>query len=304
MGNVAQTNVASLNAQRNLFKTNNELNTTFQRLSSGFRINSAKDDAAGLVISNQLSSQIVSLNVAIRNANDGISVAQTAEGAMQEVTNLLLRGRELAMSAASGQNSTDARTALNAEYTAIGAEITRISAQTEFGGQTLLDAANTFAIQVGADSGNTITVTTANVAGVGSAITAGSLTTTTNAGTALGVLDTQLTAIDTARGGLGAQQNRLTSTIANLQSVVENVSASRSRIRDTDFSEAEVISGILLKTKYCNRQDYQSSLRQMLQIKASCHCYSKRYSHMMFKGRSLFRSLYMRLKLALIKIDK
>lgn len=236
MGNVAQTNVASLNAQRNLYKTNNQLTTTFQRLSSGFRINSAKDDAAGLVISNQLSAQIVSLNVAVRNANDGISVAQTAEGAMQEVTNLLLRGREIAMSAASGQNSTDARTALNAEYTAIGAEITRISAQTEFGGQTLLNAANTFSIQVGADSGNTIDVVTANVAGVGSAVTAGSLTTTTNASTALGVLDTQLTTIDTARGNLGAQQNRLSSTIANLQNVVENVSASRSRIRDTDFA--------------------------------------------------------------------
>ncbi len=236
MGNVAQTNVSSLNAQRNLFRTNNELNTTFQRLSSGFRINSAKDDAAGLVISNQLSSQIVSLNVAIRNANDGISVAQTAEGALQEVTNLLLRGREIAMSAASGQNSSAARTALDAEYTAIGAEITRISAQTEFGGTQLLNAANTFAIQVGEDAGNTITITTANVAGVGSAITAGSLTSVSGAGTAMGVIDTQLASVDTSRGGLGAQQNRLTSTIANLQNVVENVSASRSRIRDTDFA--------------------------------------------------------------------
>jgi len=236
MGNVAQTNVASLNAQRNLFRTNNALNTTFQRLASGFRINSAKDDAAGLVISNQLSAQIVSLNVAVRNANDGISVAQTAEGALQEVTNLLLRGRELAISAASGQNSTDARTALNAEYTAIGAEITRISGDTNFGGQALLNAANTFAIQVGQDSGNTITITTVNVGTVGSAITAGTLATTAGASTALGVLDTQLTAIDTARGNLGAQQNRLSSTVSNLQNIVENVSASRSRIRDTDFA--------------------------------------------------------------------
>jgi len=236
MGNVAQTNVASLNAQRNLFRTNNALNTTFQRLSSGFRINSAKDDAAGLVISNQLSAQIVSLNVAIRNAGDGISIAQTAEGALQEVTNLLLRGREIAISAASGQNSTDARAALNAEYTAIGAEISRISTDTEFGGQVLLGSAATFAIQVGKVSGDTITVTTVDVSAVGTAITGGNLSSAANASTALGVIDTQLTSVDTARGNLGAQQNRLSSTISNLQNVVENVSASRSRIRDTDFA--------------------------------------------------------------------
>jgi len=236
MGNVAQTNVASLNAQRNLFRTNNALSTTFQRLSSGFRINSAKDDAAGLVISNQLSSQIVSLNVAVRNANDGISVAQTAEGALQEVTNLLLRGREIATSAASGQNSAAARTALDAEYTAIGAELTRISGSTNFGSQALLNAANTFAIQVGVNSGDTISVTTVDVSAVGTAITNGALTTAAAASTALGVLDTQLSAVDTARGDLGAAQNRLSSTVANLQNIVENVSASRSRIRDTDFA--------------------------------------------------------------------
>lgn len=236
MGNVAQTNVASLNAQRNLFRTNNDLSTTFQRLASGFRINSAKDDAAGLVISNQLSAQIVSLNVAVRNANDGISIAQTAEGALQEVTNLLLRGREIAMSAASGQNDTAARAALDAEYTQIGAEITRISGSTNFGGQSLLDAANTFAIQVGKDSGDSIDLTTVDVSAVGTAITGGDLDTATNASTALGVIDTQITNVDTARGNLGAAQNRLTATISNLQNIVENVSASRSRIRDTDFA--------------------------------------------------------------------
>ena len=236
MGNVAQTNVASLNAQRNLYKTNNNLTTTFQRLSSGFRINSAKDDAAGLVISNQLSAQIVSLNVGIRNAGDGISIAQTAEGALQEVTNLLLRGREIALSAASGQNSTDARTALDAEFTAIGEEITRIATDTEFGGQVILNSAATFAIQVGIDSGDTIDVTTVNVGTQGTNFSAEDLTTTTNASDALSVIDTALTAVDTARGDLGAQQNRLASTISNLQNVVENVSASRSRIRDTDFA--------------------------------------------------------------------
>jgi len=240
MGNVAQTNVASLNAQRNLFRTNNELTTTFQRLSSGFRINSAKDDAAGLVISNQLSAQIVSLNVGIRNANDGISLAQTAEGAMQEVTNLLLRGRELAMSAASGQNQTAARAALDAEFQAIKTEITRIGTQTEFGGTAILDGTVSFDIQVGATSGQVINVasidldTTTSVATF--LATASAIDTSTAASTALGNIDAALVSVDTARGDLGAAQNRLSSTIANLQNVVENVSASRSRIRDTDFA--------------------------------------------------------------------
>ena len=233
MGNVVQTNVASLNAQRNLFRTNNNLNTTFQRLSSGFRINSAKDDAAGLVISNQLSAQIVSLNVAVRNANDGISIAQTAEGALQEVTNILLRARELAMSSASGQNSAAARTALNAEYVALDAEIDRIAAQTEFGGQALLSTATTFNIQVGQDSGNTIAVATVDIDALN---LLGTITTSTLASAQLSVIDTFIAAVDANRGALGAAQNRLTSTIANLQNVVENVAASRSRIRDTDFA--------------------------------------------------------------------
>jgi flagellin len=232
MGNVAATNVASLNAQRNLFKTNNELTTTFSRLSSGFRINSAKDDAAGLIISNQLSLQITSLNAGIRNAGDGISLAQTAEGASAEITSLLLRGKELAVSAASGQNSDDARTALNAEYTAIKAEITRIADKTQFGGQNILNAATTFTIQVGENTGETIDVVTVDL----SALTLGDLSTSANASTALGQIDTAVGTVDTARGNLGAVQNRLSATISNLQSVVENVSASRSRIRDTDFA--------------------------------------------------------------------
>lgn len=239
MGNVAQTNVSSLNAQRNLFKTNNDLNTTFQRLSSGFRINSAKDDAAGLVISNQLSLQIVSLNVGIRNANDGISLAQTAEGALQEVTNILLRQRELAMSAASGQNDTNARTALDAEFNALSLEITRIAAQTTFGDVELLTTAAAtadFSIQVGKDSGQVISVSGTDVTVMATSITAAGVDTSTNASAALAIIDTVIGLVDTARGDLGAQQNRLSSTIANLQNVVENVSASRSRIRDTDFA--------------------------------------------------------------------
>ncbi len=239
MGNVAQTNVASLNTQRHLYSTNNQLATTFQRLASGFRINSAKDDAAGLVISNQLSAQIVSLNVGIRNANDGISLAQTAEGALQEVTNILLRQRELAMSSASGQNNSAARTALDAEFNALSLEITRISEETTFGDVDLLTSAAAtadFNIQVGKDSGQIITVTAADGEAIATSISAAGVDTITNAGDALAIIDFNIGTVDAARGDLGAQQNRLASTIANLQNVVENVSASRSRIRDTDFA--------------------------------------------------------------------
>ena len=232
MGNSIQTNVASLSAQRSLFKTNNNLETTFQRLSSGFRINSAKDDASGLFISNQLSAQIGGLNTAIRNANDGISIAQVAEGGLAEVTNILLRMRDLAVQSASDQTDANGRTALNTEYTQLTAEITRIAGQTKFGSQNVLNAATTFNIQVGTASGETIGVTTVNISG----LTLGDIGSTANASTALGQVDTALTAVDTGRAGLGASQNRLTSTISNLQSIVEAASASRSRIRDTDYA--------------------------------------------------------------------
>jgi len=236
MGNGIQTNAPSLNAQRNLYRTNRSLNTSFQRQSSGFRINNAGDDAAGLIISNQLSSQIVSLNVGIRNANDGISIAQTAEGALQEVTDILLRSKELALSAASGQNSPEARAAIDAEFQALGAELSRIATHTEFGGQALLAADTTFDIQSGTDSGQSISVVTPNVTNIGAAISSENVLTANNASSALGVIDAQLAAVDTARAGLGASQNRLTSTISNLQNVTENVAASRSQIRDSDFA--------------------------------------------------------------------
>jgi len=236
MGNEIRTNNSALNAQRNLYRTNRGLNTSFQRQSSGFRINNAKDDAAGLFISNQLSSQIVSLNVGIRNANDGISIAQTAEGALQEVTNVLLRSRELALSAASGQNSTEARAALNAEFQALGTEVSRIAESTEFGGQNLFTDETTFDIQAGTESGQTVSVVTPNVTDIGAAISGENVLTSENASAALEVIDAQLAAVDTARGGLGASQNRLSSTISNFLNVTENVSASRSRIRDADYA--------------------------------------------------------------------
>ncbi len=237
MGNEIRTNASSINAQRNLYRTNRSLNTNFQRQSSGFRINNAGDDAAGLIISNQLSSQIVSLNVGIRNANDGISIAQTAEGALQEVTSILHRSRELALSAASGQHSSGARAAINAEFQALGAEVSRIAGQTEFGGQALLDTGTSFDIQTGTEAGQSVSVETPNVSDVGTAISAENVLTTGNASSALEVIDAQLAAVDTARTGLGASQNRLSSTISNQLNVTANVSASRSQIRDSDFAK-------------------------------------------------------------------
>ena len=243
MGNVIQTNVSSLNAQRNLTRTNISLGETFQRLSSGFRINSAKDDAAGLQIANQLTSQVRGLSVAIRNANDGLSVAQVAEGAQQEITNILQRMRELALSAANG-TTTDSGTekqALDAEFQALRAEITRISESTRFGNTNLLNVTGDFSrtLQVGTTSASEdqITITIADIGGLNAIDgTIGSITTQTLATGVLASLDADITAIDTNRAALGAIQNRLTSTIANLSNVIENASAARSRLQDADYA--------------------------------------------------------------------
>jgi len=164
MALTVNTNVASLNTQKNLNKASDALSTTMQRLSSGLKINSAKDDAAGLQISNRLTSQINGLNVAIKNANDGISIAQTAEGAMQESTNILQRMRELALQSANGSNSAEDRASLQAEYSQLTTELTRIANTTTFGGRNLLDGSfGTTSFQVGANANETINVTLGNV---------------------------------------------------------------------------------------------------------------------------------------------
>ncbi|TMS63849.1 flagellin, partial [Pseudoalteromonas sp. S1691] len=165
MALTVNTNVSSLNAQRNLTKSGEGLATSMERLASGMRINSAKDDAAGLQISNRLTSQINGLAVAQRNANDGISMAQTAEGAMQESTNILQRMRELSLQSANGSNSYEDRTALQKEMTALQTELTRISDTTSFGGQQLLDGTyGTKAFQVGSNANETINVSLSSVA--------------------------------------------------------------------------------------------------------------------------------------------
>jgi len=239
MGNVIQTNVSSLNSQRNLYRTNISLNETFQRLSSGFRINSAKDDAAGLQISNQLTSQVNGLAVGIRNANDGLSVAQVGEGAQQEITNILQRMRELALSAANGTTADGGseKIALNSEFQQLRSEIGRIATTTAFGGTNLLDG--TFGIkelQVGSNANETIDISMVNASTLSIIANAWAITTATESQRALSTIDNGVSDIDTNRAQLGAVQNRLTSTIANLQNVIENASASRSRLRDADYA--------------------------------------------------------------------
>jgi flagellin len=226
------TNVVSLNAQRNLSMSQSSLATSMQRLSSGLRVNSARDDAAGLAIASRQDAQIRGINVAIRNANDGISLAQTAEGALATVTDALQRMRELAVQAANGSNGTGDRANLNTEYQALSAEITRIAAQTKFNGTAIVGAsAGAQVFQVGANSGDTLTITTTTVTTV-----AGDLTSAANAGTAMGAIDTALDTINTSRASYGAAMSRFSMAIQNLQITGENQSAARGRIMDADFA--------------------------------------------------------------------
>jgi flagellin len=232
MGMSVNTNILSINAQRNLSASQSSLATSMQRLSSGLRVNSSRDDAAGLAIAERMNAQIRGINVAIRNANDGISLAQTAEGALATVTDALQRMRELAVQAQNGSNGTSDRANLNTEYLALSAEITRIAAQTKFNGTAIIGAsagAQTF--QVGANNGDTLTVTTTTVTTVG-----GDLTTAANASTAVAALDTALDTITTSRASYGAAMSRLGFAISNLSITGENQSAARGRIMDADFA--------------------------------------------------------------------
>jgi flagellin len=287
------TNVSSLNAQRQLNNSGNSLDVSFKRLSSGFRINSAADDAAGLQISDRLTSQINGLNQGNRNANDGISLAQTAEGAMDEVTSMFQRIRTLSQQAANGSNTDEDRLAIQEEIRSLSSEVNRVAADTTFGGQNLLDGTYKASFQVGADAVQTIgfsmkTVgTTANganslsasggftlsgIASVASSVTgtagtslaslsdlssigssavvgssftytgvfqAGSISVSSqsNAQRVMAGMDALIAVVDKKRAELGAVQNRFQSTIRNQSNVAENLSAAKSRIKDTDFAQ-------------------------------------------------------------------
>jgi len=249
MALVVNTNIASLNAQRNLSASGNQLAVTLQRLSSGLRVNSAKDDAAGLAVSQAFTAQIRGNVQAVRNANDGISLGQTAEGALGQIGSNVQRIREIAVQAANGTISNTNRSQLQKEVDQLTQEISRIVSTTQFNGTNLLSGASTLTFQVGADgtSTNQLSVTTTNLAvtgGSGLFTFSGSLTATgvvdvTTQGAASGALanlDSDISQVSTIRSTFGAVQNRFEAVISSLQNYVENLEASRSRILDADFA--------------------------------------------------------------------
>ncbi len=243
MAMTINTNSISMNAQRNTGATQNNLATSMQRLSSGLRVNSAKDDSAGLAIAERMNSQVRGMNVASRNANDGISLAQTAEGALGKVGDALQRMRELAVQSANGTNNDDDRANLQAEFDQLGAEVTRVITNASFNGTALLNApAADFVFQVGAGTEadvDTITVASADMdmSAISTAMTGLDISASGDAArTAMDTLDDQITAVTTGRAVMGAVQNRFDSVIANLSTSSENLSAARGRIMDADFA--------------------------------------------------------------------
>ncbi|KAA8713419.1 MULTISPECIES: flagellin domain-containing protein [Pseudomonas syringae group] len=247
MALTVNTNVTSLNVQKNLGRASDALSKSMERLSTGKKINTASDDAGGSVTQTKITSQIRGQTVAMKNANDGISIVQTTEGALQESVSILQRMRELAVQSRNDSNSSEGRDALNKEFAQMSLELTRIAQSTNLNGKNLLDgSASTMTFQVGADSGasNQISVTLsasfdANTMGVGSAITivgSNSAAAETNFSAAIAAIDSALSTINNTRSDLGAVQNRLTSTISNLQNINANASQALSRIEDTDFA--------------------------------------------------------------------
>lgn len=237
MPQTINTNVPSLTAQRNLNSTQGSMQTALERLSSGLRINSAKDDAAGLAIAERMNGQVRGMNVAIRNANDAISMAQVAEGGMDEIGNMLQRMRELAVQSSNGTNSTGDRANLNAEFGALVSGIGRISDVTQFNGVAVIGGgADTFTFQVGANSGETMGVVTTAMDDAALGISALTIANAAGADAALTALDTAIDTVTTGRANLGAAQSQFGSAINNLQVGMENQAAARGRIVDADFA--------------------------------------------------------------------
>ncbi|MCL3860849.1 flagellin [Actinotalea sp. K2] len=255
MGLSINQNIAAVNSYRNLSNTQNDLGKSLEKLSSGFRINRAADDAAGLAISEGLRSQVGGLKVAARNAQDGISVVQTAEGALTEVHAILQRVRDLAVQSGNDSNNDKARENIDTEATSLVAELDRISKSTNFNGTQLLDGSNatlTFQVGAGSTAANdqiSVDLSDANVGDVATALGALDFSSASAALTSIELVDTQIEAVSTARAGLGAMQNRFEHTVKNINVAVENLSASESRIRDTDmasemvsFTRAQILS--------------------------------------------------------------
>lgn len=247
MAMTINTNVMSLNAQRNASATQTQMATTLQRLSSGLRVNSAKDDAAGLAIAERMNTQVRGMNVAIRNANDGISLSQVAEGGLATMTDILQRMRELSVQAINSTNTSSDINALNQEYSQLSQELQRNLSSVQFNGTSIFTTTANYDFQVGANQGQTITVTSAQLnmtggAGLSSVLPAGAaesaLNTTANSANSanLTAIDAALTTINASRAVLGAVQSRFENTISYLKGAVENQSAARGRIMDADFA--------------------------------------------------------------------
>ena len=237
MAITVNTNVTSMKAQKNLTSSSNALATSMERLSSGLRINSAKDDAAGLAISNRLNSQVRGLDVGMRNANDAISIAQIAEGAMQEQTNMLQRMRDLTVQATNGANSTSDIAALQNEMDSLATEITAIANTTAFGDTKLTSGGYTDKVfQVGHKGGETISVTISSTTAADLAVSSLVLTSAANSGS-LSAIDSAISNIDAQRSKLGATQNRLSYNISNSANTQANIADAKSRIVDVDFAK-------------------------------------------------------------------
>jgi len=247
MGAIINTNISSLNAQRNLVGSQNSLAQSMQRLSSGLRVNSAKDDAAGLAIAERMNAQVRGMNVAVRNANDGISMAQTAEGALSKVGDSLQRMRELAVQARNASNSESDKDSLNKEFAELQKEITRVIGGTAFNGKNLIGAeatAMTFQIGANVTTDDTVVVTTENLnsntdvtAISASTVVINSTVDAAGIGSVIQNIDTAIDTINNQRATFGATQSRFEAIISNLQQGVENQSAARSRIMDADFAQ-------------------------------------------------------------------
>ena len=239
MPQTINTNLISLNAQRALNASQGSLATSMQRLSSGLRVNSAKDDAAGLAIAERMNTQIRGMNVAARNANDGISLAQTAEGAIGKLADMLQRMRELAVQSKNATNTTDDRAALDAEFQQLAQEIDRSIDATGFNGRKILAGdAGTQTFQIGPNPSDTVDITTINLSTnleLGS-VTSGAITDTTTASSAMVDIDAALNVVNGQRALYGAAQNRFEAIISTLQVSAENLSAARSRIMDADYA--------------------------------------------------------------------
>ncbi len=248
---VINTNTNALVAQGAIAKADRQMSTAMAQLSSGSRINSAKDDAAGLAISNRMTAQIRGLNQAVRNTNDGISMIQTAEGATVEVGNMLQRMRELAVQARNDTNGSDDRAYMDKEFQQLKTQIGKIASQTKFNGQDLISASKSFTFQIGANTGETAAITFGKFAVATASVTSSSVATgialgtataaviksASSAATMIGVLDNAIKYVSEQRANMGAMINRLQYTVDNLTNISTNTQQSRSRVQDTNFAE-------------------------------------------------------------------